>query len=997
MLRAHSRRLWYVCALVASVSLWTGCGGGSASSSPPTAILQSITITPSSLSLAKGLGQPLQATGHFSDMTSQNLTTAVTWASSNPAVATISTSGQLNTSGTGTATITATFRAAQGSASITVTPAVLTALAVNTVNASIPLGLSAQFTATATFSDSTTQDLTASVSWSSSNPAVATIGATGLLQTKAQGSTNISAQLSGVNSPAVAFQVAAAALTSLAIAPADPAIAKGLSQQFTASGSFTDGTSRDLTNSVTWSSTATSVATIQPSGLAQSLAVGQTSITAQAAGLSGTVQADTGLTVGSAALRALAISPSPGSVPLGSQLSFSATGTFTDNSTQDMTQSVSWDSTNVDIATVSNSGGQKGIATSAGIGSTTITAASGAINSGAAINVTPGGNVTVSIAPRWTSLTATQPQTFSASVQNTSNIKVTWSVDGVAGGNNAVGTIDGSGNYSPTSGSAGTHTVTATSQADPSKSASSTAYITSLAGVFTYKNDYQHTGQNLQEPALAAANLTTANFGKLFSCPVDGYVYAQPLYYAGLNVVGRGTRNVVFVATQNDTLYAFDADSPACQVLWQASFLGANEVPIPTTDIGSACIEVVPQIGILPTPLLDPANGTLYLVASIKNQADPLNPTYHHRLYAVDAGTGALRHAPVEIQATVPGTGVGSVGGQLAFSPLLHKTRTALIEAGGSIYFGFGSHCDKEPYHGWVFGYDANTLTQTSVTVLSPDKNVGGAGAGEGAGIWMSGSGLAVDSNQNIYFTTGDGTFNADTGGPDYGDSFVRAAPGSGTLNVADFFTPQDQATADTGNLDVGSAGTLILPDQPGLHPHLMVGAGKNSKLYLMDRDNMGQYDPTADHVLQSIPLANRNFSTPSYWNGNVYLGPRTDSVQQYKLQVDGSGMPALNLTSNTTFNVGFPGTTVAISSASPSASNAVVWFLDNSGFNTSVPAVLYAVDANSLSTVFYSSKLAPNNRDQAHLPVKFTVPTVANGRVYVGTQTHLDVYGLLP
>jgi hypothetical protein len=558
------------------VSLGTGCGGGGTSSSPSAAILQSITITPSSLSLAKGLGQPLQATGHFSDMTLQDLTTTVTWASSSPAVATISPSGQLNTSGTGTATITAAFRAAKGSASITVTPAVLTALAVNTVNASIPLGLSAQFTATGTFSDSTTEDLTASVAWSSSNPAVATVNAglaasvsvgsanisatsgsiangapltvtapalvsilvnpslpsvplgrtqqfsatgnytdkstkdisaavtwasdntgiatvtptgvaqsvavgscnvsatlgsiageaglkiapaalvslaitpanastslgltqqftatgtytdgtsqtvtasvtwgssaasiatidaTGLLQTKAPGSTNISAQLSGVNAPTVAFQVAAAALTSLVISPADPTLAKGLAQQFAASGSFTDGTNRDMTNTVTWSSTATSVATIQPSGLAQSLAVGQTSIAAQAPGLSGTVQANTGLTVGSAALRSLAISPSPGSVPLGSQLSFIATGTFTDNSTQDMTQSVTWNSANADIATISNSAGQNGVAPSAGIGSTTVGAASGAINSSAALSVTPGGNVTVSIATTWASTT----------------------------------------------------------------------------------------------------------------------------------------------------------------------------------------------------------------------------------------------------------------------------------------------------------------------------------------------------------------------------------------------------------------------------------------------------------------------------------------------------------------------------------------------------------------------------------------------------------------
>ena len=626
------------------------------------------------------------------------------------------------------------------------------------------------------------------------------------------------------------------------------------------------------------------------------------------------------------------------------------------------------------------------MATGEGIGSTTISATSGSTTGSTTLTVGAGGNVTVKLAPRHAELTLGQTVTLTATITGTTNSSVNWSVDGVAGGNITTGTISAAGLYAPPQ-AGGTHTATATSQADPGKSASIQIYVTDLSGVFTYKNDLQRTGQNLHETALSSANVNTANFGKLFSCAVDGTIYGQPLYYASLNIAGQGVHNVVFVATQNDTMYALDADSTNCQVLWQTSLLLANEIPFPTADVGT-CTEVVGNLGILTTPVIDPISNTLYLVAASKNVANPLIPVYHHRIYALDITTGAIKLGGTDIAATVTGSGEGSVGGQLTFNPLQHKSRTALTLLNGAIYVGFGSHCDKHPYHGWLFAFDALTLNMTAVKALTPDN--------EGAGVWMGGSGFSVDAANNLYVPTGDGTFTANTGGTAYSDSYLRVQQFNGGFNVLDYFTPTDQAMIDTAAQDVGSAGLLILPDQPGQYPHMMVSMGKNMKLYLVNRDSLGGFDPVTDHTVQTLTFTSRNFGTPSYWNGNVYVGPRGDPVRQFSLTVDVNGLPSLTQVHQSPGTYAFPGTSVTLTSASATSTSGLAWALDNHNYSIPGPTLLHAVDASNVGTEFYISSQA-GIRDKAHNAVKFQVPTVANGKVYVGTQTHLDVYGLLP
>src|SRR5882762_2699878 len=529
--------------------------------------------------------------------------------------------------------------------------------------------------------------------------------------------------------------------------------------------------------------------------------------------------------------------------------------------------------------------------------------------------------------------------------------------------------------------------------------------VRAQVSILTYHNDNARTGQNPNETLLNPANVTPATFGKLFSCAVDGEVYAQPLYVANFLIQG-GTHNVVLVATQNDSVYAFDADASPCVQYWQKSFLGTGVTTVPPVDTGETG-DINTKIGITGTPVIDPATGTLYVVAKTKETTGcSAPPCYFQRLHALDLATGTEKfNGPASISSaiTVPGnrgTGdgprPGAAAGNVPFCPLRENQRPGLLLLNGKVYVAWGSHGDHQPYHGWVIGYAAADLAQAPVLFnTTPDGGLGG--------IWMSGTGPAADADGNIYVITGNGTFDTAAPRTNYGDSFIKLNPASG-LSVADFFTPANQSDLNEGDLDLGSGGAIVLPDSAGseAHPHVLIGGDKQGVLYVIDRDNMTGFNPDGDQILQTVPISAgpacitcRIFSTPAFWEGKLYVVANRDVLKQYTVANAAlSALPAFQ--AGDVF--GYPGATPAISSNG--AANGIVWVLDTSnngtphGSRNSGPAVLFAYDATSLNKLFSSPTSGAGAAGNA---VKFIVPTVANGKVYVGTQTELSVFGLLP
>ena len=347
--------------------------------------------------------------------------------------------------------------------------------------------------------------------------------------------------------------------------------------------------------------------------------------------------------------------------------------------------------------------------------------------------------------------------------------------------------------------------------------------------VTTYHNDNTRAGQNLQETILAPANVNADNFGKLFSMPVDGQVCAQPLYLSGLNIPGKGVRNVVFIATQHDSVYAFDADDAnQTAPLWKASLIppGGSTVAWYLTYTG----DIQPEIGITGTPVIDPALGTLYVVAKTQEGTQ-----FAQRLHALDVRTGAERpNSPVTIFGSVAGIGVGNDGaGNVPFNPLIQNQRPALLLSNGVVYIAWAAHGDIGPYHGWIMGYDAATLQQTAIFNTSPNALTDPnrfLGIDAGCGIWQSGCGPAADADGNLYAVTGNGAFDAFLGGNSYGDSLLKLTPNGAAINVADYFTPYNQGYLDSVDADLGSGGLILLPDQNSVTPHLLVHAGKKRR-----------------------------------------------------------------------------------------------------------------------------------------------------------------------
>jgi hypothetical protein len=504
------------------------------------------------------------------------------------------------------------------------------------------------------------------------------------------------------------------------------------------------------------------------------------------------------------------------------------------------------------------------------------------------------------------------------------------------------------------------------------------------ATVTTYHNDNARTGQNLNETILATSNVSTSTFGRLFSVPVDGFVYAQPLYLSNVSVSNLGTHNVVYVATENDSVYAFDADGIAgtnANPLWHVSFLNSGATTLSTSDV--SCTDITPQIGITSTPVIDSTSGTLYVVARTKE-----NGSFVQRLHALDVTSGAEKFGgPVVIQASVPGSGTGSVNGTVSFDAQSQNQRAGLLLQNGMVYIAWGSLCDVSPYRGWVMAYGAQSLAQVAA-VITTTTAVGG-------GIWEAGSGLAADEFFDVYFATGNGAFDANSGGSDYGNSIVKLGlPTSGGFPVADYFTPYNQSTF--GSSDLGSGGVLLLPDQAAgsAHPHLAVQAGKLGEIYLLDRDNMGHFNASNNsQIVQDIPgaLPNGEWNLPAWWNNTLYFSGKSDPIRAFAFNPTTETFATIP-SSVSTKVFGYPGTTPSLSANGTGA--AILWAINSTTYASSAPAALFAYDASNLAKQLYSTG-QNGARDNPGPAVKFTVPTVANGKVYVGTQTLLSVFGL--
>ena len=492
-------------------------------------------------------------------------------------------------------------------------------------------------------------------------------------------------------------------------------------------------------------------------------------------------------------------------------------------------------------------------------------------------------------------------------------------------------------------------------------------------GVFTYRYDDTGAGQNRLETLLTPKNVNSQTFGKLFAAPVDGYVYAQPLYVPNVSIQGQGARNVIYAATEHNTLFAFDADTGA--ELFHKNLGSA----VPPKVL--ACKDMGPEIGITGTPVIDPQTRTLYVVAKVYE-----NGVSTFRLHALDIRSGNEKSgSPVLISATIAGNGGGSDDVSVTFAAASQLQRPGLRIVRGQVVVAFGSLCDRGAFHGWVFLYDALTLKQTGVFVTTPDGHHGG--------IWQAGAAPAVDPAGNIYVISGDGEFDPNQHPANFGDTILKLRPdGVGTLAPSDYFTPYDQRDMDVENGDLGSSGPILLPDQPGQYPHLLFAAAKNGAIYLLDRDNMGQFQSTSNsQIVQYLPhlFTDKVHASAGYWQNAtgewLYISSIEGKLQALPLS---HGRLSATPASETTMTFTYPGVTPVISSHGND--DGIVWALEN------YSGILRAFSATDLAKELYNSSQAANGRDRAERGVQFYVPTVANGKVYFGSRAHLYAYGLL-
>jgi hypothetical protein len=518
----------------------------------------------------------------------------------------------------------------------------------------------------------------------------------------------------------------------------------------------------------------------------------------------------------------------------------------------------------------------------------------------------------------------------------------------------------------------------------------------SSADVVTFKNDVARTGQYLVETSLTPANVNSTSFGLLHNLTVDGKVDAQPLYLSQLPIGGT-PHNVLYVATEHGTVYAFDSDSGA--PLWQVSLLASGETPSDT----HGCGQVAPEIGITSTPVIDRtagAHGSIYVVAMSIDKSSK----YHQRLHALDITTGAeLLNGPTEISATFP-----NIAGTTTFEPGQYEERAALLLVNGTIYTSWTSHCDIAPYSGWIMAFNQTTLTRAAVLNIGPNSGVqinGSNGfAANGPAIWMAGDGPGADSAGNVYLLSANGRFETtlDANGfpnqGDYGNSFLKivnsGAQSGGNLSVTDYFTLFNEVAQSSADQDLGSGGEVLLPDMTdsaNTVKHLVVGAGKDGKIYLVDRDNMGKFNSAQNNIWQELDgaLGGPVFSSPAYFNGSLYYGAVGSTLKAFGIS---NARILAAPTSQSPGTFGYPGTSPAVSANG--TTNAIVWAHENQ--NSGATAVLHAYDAANLAHELYNSTQATGSRDQFGAGNKFITPTVAGGKVFVGTANSVGVFGLL-
>lgn len=627
---------------------------------------------------------------------------------------------------------------------------------------------------------------------------------------------------------------------------------------------------------------------------------------------------------------------------------------------------------------------------------------------------TPGTDPPSSVAPAITTqpsnhaVTAGQTATFTVVATGTAPLSYQWQKNGtnITGATSAIYTTPAT----TTADSGSTFRVIVSNSAGSVTSNTATltvnpAPLPSTVSVLTYHNDNARTGLNPNETILTTLNVNSATFGNIGTMPVDGLVDAEPLYVGNLTVGGKA-RNVVFVATEHDSVYAFDADT--FSQLWHTRVLGTGESP--SDDRG--CVQIRPEIGITSTPVIDlnqGPNGTIFVVAMSKNGS-----SYFHRLHALDLTTGAEIGTPTTIQATFPGSGANSSNGQVAFDPKQYKERAALLLLNGVIYTTWASHCDFDPYTGWIMGYSESTLTQTSVLNVTPN---GSRGA-----IWMSGGGPAADLSGNIYLLDANGTFDTNLDANDfpvsgdYGNAFLKLATGGAPpLKVADYFNMHDTVDQSNADWDFGSGGAVVLVDMSdgnGTTWHLAVGAGKDSRIYVVNRDSMGKFNATTDQVYQEVTNAfscvagatECVFSTPAFFNNTLYYGAVGDTLKALPFRNAKLVTPA---SSHSPATFGYPGTTPSISANG--TSNGIVWAIEGCSSPSSCTGTLHAYDATDLSKELFNSNQnqpsGPSNQFSTNADCKFVTPVIANGKVYVGTGVNnsgtasgaVVVFGLLP
>ena len=672
-------------------------------------------------------------------------------------------------------------------------------------------------------------------------------------------------------------------------------------------------------------------------------------------------------------LEAIKISPSFSSMPKGSRKKLIVFAHYRDGSRAELVSGVTWTSSNPAAAPVD----AEGIATAASEGTSALQATFQHANATTTVLVVPVTPVALAVSPADPAIDINGNSQFKAlatrsddSVEDVTN-QVHWTSS-----NSAIAKIAPSGLAHGQAQGGSTIGAELTTPLGKILTATRLTVVSTknpLAGVYSYRYGDTGTGQNRFENLLNPRNVNASTFGKLFAAPVDGYVYAQPLYVRDVAVAGQGIKNVVFVATENDTIFAIDADSGA-------ELFHSNLGPaVPKDQL--PCPDMGPRIGITGTPVIDPVTRTLYVAAKTFSGG-----TTSFHLHAIDLASGKEKDgSPVLITANLPGSGIGKRNGAVTFDATPQLQRPGLILTNGQVIIAFGSMCDRGPFHGWLFAYDASSLKRTGVFLTTPDGSHGG--------IWQAGATPVVDPQGNLYVVTGDGEFDAYDGGADYGDTFLKLRfAGNDLIAPTDYFTPFDQRDLDVENVDLGASGPMVLPDQSGQHAHLLFGAGKNGSMYLINRDDMGHFQSSSNNqIVQYIPhvFPTKVHVSAACWRNStsewIYVGPVEGTLQAFPL-LRGRLSPTASSQTPTVF--GYPGALPIISSHGDS--DGIVWALEN------YSGVLHAFDATNLSTEFYNAKQAPNGRDAAEHGVQFYAPMVANGKVYFGTRGHLYAYGLL-